>query len=420
MTSTSAASPAGAVRAADAPSSAIDWAGWTNVVVGAVIMVATLPGRTQGLGLITEPMLRDLALDRVAYAGINLWATLLGAAICLPIGRVFDRVGLRRTTVALTVALAAVVWAMSSIRGGVVTLFVLVLATRAIGQSALSIASITVVGKSFDRSVGMAMGVYSVLLSLMFAAAFTAVGTSVRISGWRTAWAQIALGLILFAAPVTLLMRDRFSTGSSGEAEAASSLSLEAALRTPAFWVFAGGTSLFGLVSSGLGLFNEAVLAERGFSQQTYVAFLAGTSIIGLAGQFVSGWLTLRWSMQRLLGIAMLLYGIAIGALPVLTTLAGLWFFAVLLGLSGGVITVVFFAVWRRAFGSLHLGRIQGAAQMLTVLASAVGPLIFAQSASWTGSYFPALWLLAPCVLLLGVTAFRVRLPGDPPTVVTA
>jgi MFS family permease len=416
MTSTSAASPAGAVRAAEAPSSAVDWAGWTNVMVGAVIMVATLPGRTQGLGLITEPMLRDLALDRVAYAGINLWATLLGAAICLPIGRVFDRVGLRGTTVALTVALAAVVWAMSSLRGGVLTLFVLVLATRAIGQSALSVASITVVGKSFDRRVGMAMGVYSVLLSLMFAAAFTAVGTSVRISGWRTAWAQIALGLILFAAPVTLLMRDRFSTGSSGVAETASNLSLEAALRTPAFWVFAGGTSLFGLVSSGLGLFNEAVLAERGFSQQTYVAFLAGTSIIGLAGQFVSGWLTLRWSMQRLLGIAMLLYGTAIGALPVLTTLAGLWFFAVLMGLSGGVITVVFFAVWRRAFGSLHLGRIQGAAQMLTVVASAVGPLIFAQSASRLGSYFPALWVLAPCVLLLGIAAFRVRLPKETAT----
>jgi MFS family permease len=260
------------------------------------------------------------------------------------------------------------------------------------------------------------MGVYSVLLSLMFAAAFSAVGTSVRVSGWRTAWAQIAVALVLFAAPVTLLMRDRFTGGSSDEAETASSLSLEAALRTPAFWVFAGGTSLFGLVSSGLGLFNEAVLAERGFSQQTYVAFLAGTSIIGLAGQFVSGWLTLRWSMQRLLGIAMLLYGIAIGALPMLTTLTGLWFFAVLMGLSGGVITVVFFAVWRRAFGSLHLGRIQGAAQMLTVLASAVGPLFFAQSANWMGSYFPALWVLAPCVLLLGISAFRVRLPGDPAT----
>ena len=67
------------------------WAGWINVVVAAVIMLATLPGRTQGLGLITEPMLRDLQLDRVTYANINLWATLLGAAICLPIGRLFDR-----------------------------------------------------------------------------------------------------------------------------------------------------------------------------------------------------------------------------------------------------------------------------------------------------------------------------------------
>ena len=55
-----------------------------------------------GLGLITEPMLRDLQLDRVTYANINLWATLLGAVVCLPIGRLFDRAGLRGATFALT------------------------------------------------------------------------------------------------------------------------------------------------------------------------------------------------------------------------------------------------------------------------------------------------------------------------------
>src|SRR5437762_10871069 len=92
--------------------------GWINVVVASVIMLATLPGRTQGLGLITEPMLRDLHLDRVAYANINLWATLLGAAICLPIGRTFDRVGLRGATFALTLLLGIVVWTMSRLAGG--------------------------------------------------------------------------------------------------------------------------------------------------------------------------------------------------------------------------------------------------------------------------------------------------------------
>ncbi len=100
-------------------------------------------------------------------------------------------------------------------------LFLLVLATRALGQSALSVASITAVGKSFDRRVGVAMGVYSVLLSLFFAAAFTAVGTSVRVSGWRTAWAQVAFGLVLFAAPVVLLLRERPARPASDPAERA-------------------------------------------------------------------------------------------------------------------------------------------------------------------------------------------------------
>jgi MFS family permease len=392
------------------------WTGWINVVVAAVIMLATFPGRTQGLGLITEPMLRDLQLDRVTYANINLWATLLGAAICLPVGRVFDRVGLRRATFVLVALLGGVVWTMSRLAGGAFALFLLVLATRALGQSALSVASITAVGKSFDRRVGVAMGVYSVLLSLLFAAAFVAVGNAVRVSGWRAAWAQVAIGLALFAAPTVLLLRERPAHQESDPADAGlvdDGLSLAAALRTPAFWVFGGATSLFGLVSSGLGLFNEAVLAERGFDQQTYVTFLAATSIIALAGQLACGWLTLHWSMQRLLGLAMFLYAAALAALPLLTTLSQLWIFAALIGSSGGMITVLFFAVWRQAFGPAHLGRIQGAAQMLTVLASAIGPLLFAQCQALTGSYTLALWTLAPCVLLLSVTALRVRMPGS-------
>jgi hypothetical protein len=46
--------------------------GWVNVGVAALAMVGTLPGRTQGLGLITEPLLADLHMDRVSYAAINL------------------------------------------------------------------------------------------------------------------------------------------------------------------------------------------------------------------------------------------------------------------------------------------------------------------------------------------------------------
>lgn len=393
--------------------------GWVNVVVAALLMLATLPGRTQGLGLITEPLLRDLQLDRITYASINLWATLAGAVACLPIGRVLDRVGLRWTSALLCAALSIVVWRMSVFAGGTALLFVLVFLTRAIGQSALSVASITAVGKSFDRSVGIAMGVYSVLLSVFFAIAFIWIGGVVTTSGWRTAWMQVAVGLALFITPIAaLFIREPGAGRGEGGGEAAddapsANLSLGRALRTPAFWVFAGATSVFGLVSSGLGLFNEAVLAERGFDQQTYHAFLAASAVLALVGQFACGWLTMRWSMQRLLGLAMFIYALALFALPSIATLAQLWTFAVLIGVSGGMVTVIFFAIWRR-FGAEHLGRIQGAAQMLTVLASAIGPLLFATCASWTGSYTPILWTLAPGVLLLAFAALRVVLPGTP------
>jgi MFS family permease len=383
---------------------------WINVVVAAVIMLATMPGRTQGLGLITEPMLGDLHLDRVTYATINLWATLIGAAICLPIGRVFDRVGLRSTTLVLTLLLAAVVWGMSLLGGGPWNLFVLILATRALGQSALSVASITAVGKSFAKKAGLAMGVYAVLLSVGFALAFIYVGATVRSQGWRAAWAQVALGLVVIAAPAILFLRDPSKADVTASASTAG-VTLAAALRTPAFWIFAGATSLFGLVSSGLGLFNQAVLAERGFPQEIYVRFLAATAVIALVGQFGCGWLTLRWPMPRLLAIAMGIYGAALLGLPLVTALSQLWVVAVMLGVSGGMITVLFFAVWGETFGQAHLGRIQGAAQMLTVLASAVGPLIFAKGHELTGSYAPPLWLLAPCVLLLGGAALRLRQP---------
>src|SRR6202795_3398328 len=69
--------------------------GWANLFVAALAMVATLPGRTQGLGLVTEPLIADLRLDRVAYANINLWATLIGSLFCLPCGRLTDRFGPR-------------------------------------------------------------------------------------------------------------------------------------------------------------------------------------------------------------------------------------------------------------------------------------------------------------------------------------
>src|SRR5687767_235944 len=161
-------------------------------------MVGSLPGRTQGLGLITEPLLAELALDRLTFAQLNLWATLIGSAGAIGIGYAIDRLGSRTVLATVLAALGLVVCAMSTTTS-VTGLAVWITLTRALGQSALSVASLAIVGHWFVRRIDTAMAAYSVAISVGFMLAFPLVGFVVQRSGWRFAWfvigATIAAGL---------------------------------------------------------------------------------------------------------------------------------------------------------------------------------------------------------------------------------
>lgn len=383
---------------------------WTAVIGGAMLMLATLPGRTQGLGLITEPLLADLRLSRESYAQINLWATLLGALACLPVGALLDRRGPRFLTLVLLPGLAAVVWVMSRYPspppGSVVMqLFILVLLTRALGQSALSVLSIGVAGSVFHQGKGGAAASYTVLLSVLFMVVFGVLGAVIREAGWRTAWSGIAMSLFVLT-PLAFFFPRRLLLASQDSFE--SGFSLYECLHQPLFWIYSSGIALFAGVQSGIGLFNEALLAERGFDRETYHHFLAGTAIISLIGQGLGGgtrWLPLR----RWLGIALIIQGSALAAFQVISGKTQLWVLAVIMGVSAGIITVAFFAIWAETFGKRHLGRIMGAAQTLSVLASALGPLLLERSAALSGSFAKSLLIIAPVSVLLGLLSLFLK-----------
>jgi hypothetical protein len=74
-------------------------------------------------------------------------------------------------------------------------------------------------------------------------------------------------------------------------------------------------------------------------------------------------------------------------------------------------VTVVFFTVWRRWYGPLELGLIQGLAQLLTVLGSASGPLLFAEVHARTGSYVLLFLPLAAVALMLALLSASARQP---------
>ena len=411
-------------RPAAAPFSLPFYYGWVNVAVAALAMVGTLPGRTQGLGLITERLLADFQLDRVAFAQINLWATLVGALFCFGVGRLVDRFGVRAVLTAVAAALGAVVLWMSGAQG-VASVALLVTLTRGLGQSALSVVSITMVGKWFVRRLSMAMAVYTVMLSVGFMVAFPVVGAVVLRYGWRTAWTAVGLSLLLGLVPLGWLLARRSpeACGIPADAELKRETpaatgpptgnTLREAASTPAFWVFGLSSAVYGLIASGIALFNESILAERGFDASVYHRSLIVVALTSLVGNFLGGWLSSKWRMSRLLALALGLLACSLLALPHVRSEAHVAGYAVVMGLAGGFVIVIFFSFWSYAYGRAHLGRIQGAAQALTVVASAVGPLLLAECVARTGSYAAMFYLLSLFVSALALCAWFVSVPSE-------
>lgn len=383
------------------------------LLLAAAAMVGTLPGRTQGLGLVTEPLIADLRIGRVEYAQLNLWATLIGSLFAIGVGRFIDRLGARIVLTAVVAGLGLVVCAMSG-ASSFWALAIAVTLTRGLGQSALSVISLAMVGQWFARGIDKAMAIYSIVMSIGFMIAFPVVGSLVQSSGWRAAWFAIGAALVLVLAPASLILARR----SPGRPDQPSQphqppgMPWQAALATPAFWTFSVGAALYGLVASGIGLFNESILAERGFGPDVYYQTLIVTALTALIGNFGGGWLSTRMTLPHLLAISLFVLAAGLAALPHVDTVAHVMAWAVAMGLGGGLVMVLFFSVWPRVYGRAHLGRIQGAAQAITVLASALGPLLLAWCIEWTGSYAGMFNVLAAVIALAALSALITSLPA--------
>jgi len=403
--------------------------GWLVVLVAAAAMVGTLPGRSQGLGLVTESLLADLHIDRVTYAGLNFWATIAGAIGALGIGRLVDRFGSRVILTVVSLSLGLVVAAMSQVTS-VFSLAVTLAATRAIGQGALSVVSIAMVGHWFKRRINTAMAAYSLALSIGFMMAFPLVGSLVQSWGWRRAWLSIAVTLIAGLTPLAWLVVRRSPEsigltpddanrvdGDAGQAEveSLSGYRLTEAFGTGAFWVFAVGAALYGLVASGIGLFNESILAERGFDHSVYYQTLVVTAITALAGNFLGGWLGSRVPLTRLMAVALFVLAAGVAAVPHLSSIGSVMIWATAMGLGGGLVMVLFFSVWPKIFGRRDLGQIQGVAQAMTVLASAIGPLLLAWCVDATGSYAAMFRILAALIGSAAAMSALVTMPAPAP-----
>ncbi len=425
------------------------WVGTCAVFAAALAMAATIPGRTHGLGMITEPLLDDFAgltsigqsatglaaslpfnsqdwsrdaqndthaMRAFGFATMNFWATILGSVLCIPCGWLLDRYRIRTLAAVVVLALALTVIGMSRAHHLLILAVTLTL-TRCFGQSMLSVVSLAIIGKSFPRRPGLVMGLYAVLMTIFMVLIIGLLRTQIPTVGWRETWWNLGLGLAIVAPFLFLLTPWRLTGNAAGQMprdteNELTAATLSQAMASPCFWTFALAISLFGLISSGFSLFQESIFAAQGLDQNVYYNTLIVGLGVGLLANLFGGCLAITMPLHRLLCGAMLLLAISLAGVPFVTTANHAYLFCLVYGMGGGVLTVLFFTVWGPAFGTRSLARIQGAAQMLTVLASAAGPLCVSGLRLVYGSDKSFLFVFSGASLLLGLAALFVPVPS--------
>jgi hypothetical protein len=196
------------------------------------------------------------------------------------------------------------------------------------------------------------------------------------------------------------------------DANGTPSVSLRSALRTPAFWSYTLAATLFNLVFSALTLDNEALLTEHGLDgRQTNDLVLGILMVSGLPANIVAGWLARRRPMGKLLAAGVAILTCSLVVFPAVRSIGMAAVYAVLLGVSGGIITVIYFAVYGHTYGRTHLGVIQAVVQVLSVLASATGPVALAACREYAGGTSLFFYTCAMAAALLAVLAWAVRPP---------
>ena len=390
-----------------------------TVLVATLAMVATLPGRTVGLGLVTEPLIADFDISRTQFATLNLWATMIGACFVFITGPCLDRWGVRYSTTAILGLFGGAVLWLVNLPGPGMMLVVLIL-VRGLGQTSLSLASVTVLGKNFGKKLSVAMGVFAVLVAILFVVAIEIAGGMVKDQGWR--WTYNCLGIFVLFVGLLAVIFLRNGSETLADEKAKHGLGLLEALRTPVMWVLTIGIGIYYFAFTGFTLFRESIVASIGFEGDAGKEIaLSAVSILmgaGLLGNLASGWLAQKIAIMRIFAVSMFLITFSLLAFLLVNGSQGMLYGAmVALGVGGGAVSVVFFTGFAQIFGRLHLGQIQGVAQAVTVAASATGPLAFALvferslSSSPEGSYGTIFVIMVPIALISAIWSFIVPLP---------
>ena len=377
--------------------------GWV-VVLGAALNGSFVLGSAQfALGAFLVPMEDDLGWSNSVLFGALAVRQLLGGLLGPVVGPLVDgptapRIVMPLGGFLLGLSLMSVYWVHSASWFFLTYGFVGALAFALINTTMWD----AVVLKWFVRKRAKALvwtSFGAASASMIFPLLVTFLILNV---GWREAWLWYGILTIVVLVPIGLLVRaspereGQIPDGSEPTADeairaqrapAAASVTRGDAVHMPAFWLIGGA---FALTAFGINAFQAhwiPYFTEIGFSARIAATAVSLYGASNVASRVLWGWLSIRYSIRKLLIVHTLMAGVGVGFALTIQNTPMLFAWAIWHGVFLGSYNYLHTLLSAEYFGRMHIGAIRGSWLMPASVLRAAGPLVLGIMHNIRGSY---------------------------------
>ena len=334
-------------------------------------------GQTFYISLSSGSIRAEYGLSHGEFGTLYMLATLASALVLSQVGKIVDFLRVSQVTLIIIPLLALFAASMAFV-DNLFFLLVTIFGLRLFGQGMMTHNAITAMGRWYVGQRGRAVSVATIghqVGEAVFPIVYVSIVASV---GWRNTWLLSALLLLAVALPLVYsLMRVERQPRSSDGAEvngAPRDWTRPEVMRDPVFWLILIGILAPGFIGTTI-FFHQVYLVElRGWSLELFAGSFVLMAMMTFCFALISGVLIDRFSAIRILPVFLLPLSVSCFLLAGIEAQWGVFAFMALLGVSYGVSSTLFGALWPEIYGTRHLGSIRAIVIALMVFSTAMGP----------------------------------------------
>ncbi len=402
---------------------------WGYWLVGAAFLASWITTAAQNsvYGAFSRPMTQELHWAQSEFFFSRFIGQFVLAFTGLFIGTYVDRHGGRRLmTIGTLVMVTAIflcsfvtqLWQWWLLNG--------LILTAGAAMSGTLVVNVTL-SKWFVERRARVAGIASMGVSFAGALMPPVATLLIEVDGWRTAWRLLAIGALVIALPLTLLMRrtpEDYGLHPDGKTNAQvaagggraathdfeTSLTRAQAIRTLSFYLIVVGFGC-GTLSIGIMILQTIpYLTSAGYSGTFAAAMITVSSIPSMLTKPFWGWLGDRADPTRSAMLGFVTNAIALVLIVYAVRAHADWWVVVgffLLGMGWGGLVPLQETVWASFFGRRYLGAVRSAGLPFALFIGASAPFLVSFYYDRTNSYDGAFLLVAAlAVVATGLLLF--------------